>query len=107
MEMSPGGMRSNKRERRSSHGMSACVCGLDVHKESTYATILTLEGKIVDQMKMSNEKVLSYLSRFNVCKVAMESSNQVAALYRKLENKRIHCDCFTSQKDTLYCRGED
>ena len=36
---------------------------------------------------MSNEKVLSYLSRFNVGKVAMESSNQVAALYRKLESK--------------------
>ncbi len=67
--------------------MSALVCGLDVHKESTYATILTPEGKIVNQMKMSNEKVLSYLSGFNVCKVAMESSNQVAALYRKLESE--------------------
>jgi len=67
--------------------MSACVCGLDVHKESTYATILTREGKIVNQMKMSNEKVLPYLSRFNICKVAMESSNQVAVLYRKLESK--------------------
>jgi transposase len=67
--------------------MSACVCGLDVHKESTYATILTPEGKIVNQMKMSNDKVLMYLSRFNVSKVAMESSNQVAALYRKLKNK--------------------
>jgi transposase len=85
--MSPDGMRSNKRERRSSHGMSACVCGLDVHKESTYATILSPEGKIVNQMKMSNEKVLSYLSRFNIGKVAMESSNQVAALYRTLESK--------------------
>ena len=85
--MSPDGMRSNKRERRSSHVMSACVCGLDVHKESTYSTILTLEGKIVNQMKMSNDKVLPYLSRFNVCKVAMESSDQVAALYRKLESE--------------------
>jgi transposase len=36
-------------------------------------------------MRMSNEKVLPYLSRFSVGKVAMESSNQVAALYRKLE----------------------
>jgi hypothetical protein len=53
--MSPDDMRSVKRGRRSSHIMSACVCGLDVHKESTYATILTLEGKIVDQMKMSND----------------------------------------------------
>jgi hypothetical protein len=47
VEMSPDGMRRNKRGRRSSHVMSVCVCGLDVHKESTYATILTPEGKIV------------------------------------------------------------
>ena len=70
---------------RSGHVMSALVCGLDVHKDSTYATILDSSGKIVSQMRMSNERVLSYLSRFSVGKVAMESSNQVAALYRKLE----------------------
>jgi transposase len=67
--------------------MSALVCGLDVHKDSTYATILDPFGKIVSQMRMSNEKVLPYLSRFNVGRVAMESSNQVASLYRKLESK--------------------
>jgi transposase len=42
------------------------------------------EGKIVNQSKMSNERVLSYLSGFKVDRVAMESSNQVAPLYRKL-----------------------
>jgi transposase len=67
--------------------MSALVCGLDVHKDSTYATILDSSGKVVSQMRMSNEKVLSYLSRFSVGTVAMESSNQVAALYRKLEGR--------------------
>jgi transposase len=67
--------------------MSAFVCGLDVHKDSTYATILDSRGKIVDQMRMNNERVLSYLSRFSVGKVAMESSNQVAALYRRLQSK--------------------
>jgi len=67
--------------------MSALVCGLDVHKDSTYATILDPSGKIVNQMRMNNERVLSYLSNFNVGKVAMESSNQVASLYRKLESK--------------------
>jgi transposase len=35
---------------------------------------------------MSNERVLSYLSNFRVSRVAMESSNQVASLYRMLEN---------------------
>lgn len=67
--------------------MSAFVCGLDVHKDSTYATILDPSGKIVSQMRMSNERVLSYLSHFNVGKVATESSNQVASLYRKLESE--------------------
>jgi len=67
--------------------MSALVCGLDVHKDSTYATILDSYGKIVSQMRMSNERVLGYLSRFNVGTVAMESSNQVASLYRKLEGR--------------------
>ncbi|MCJ7760511.1 IS110 family transposase [Candidatus Bathyarchaeota archaeon] len=67
--------------------MSALVCGLDVHKDSTYATILDSSGKIVDQTRMNNERVLSYLSRFSVDRVAMESSNQVASLYRKLESE--------------------
>jgi transposase len=67
--------------------MSAIVCGLDVHKDSTYATILNQDGKIVNQTKMSNERVLSYLTHFNVHRVAMESSNQVASLYRILESK--------------------
>ena len=80
-------MGSVKRAGRSRHIMSALVCGLDVHKESTYATILNCEGKIINQMKMSNEKVLSYLSHFNVERVAMEASNQVTALYRQLTKK--------------------
>ena len=54
-------MGSVKRRRRSRHIMSALVCGLDVHKDSTYATILNSDGKTVDQTRMENEKVLSYL----------------------------------------------
>jgi transposase len=67
--------------------MSAFVCGLDVHKDSTYATILDLNGKIVNQTKMNNERVLSYLAHFNVSKAGMESSNQIAPLYRQLASK--------------------
>ena len=48
-----------KRAGRSHHVMSALVYGLDVHKDSTYATILTSEGRIVNQTRMSNERVLS------------------------------------------------
>ena len=50
-------MGSVKRRWRSRHFMSALVCGLDVHKDSTYATILNHEGKVINQMRMDNEKV--------------------------------------------------
>ena len=48
-------MRSRLSVRRLSHDMSAYVCGLDVHKESTYATVLGLDGKTVAQGRMRNE----------------------------------------------------
>jgi hypothetical protein len=50
------GMGSVKGRRRSRHTMSAVVCGLDVHKDSTYATILNSEGKIINQMRMTMRK---------------------------------------------------
>jgi transposase len=58
-------------------------------------------GKIVNQMKMNNERVLLYLSRFNVDRVAMESSNQVASLYRQLV-KRGYCVSVSHPKKTRY-----
>jgi hypothetical protein len=67
--------------------MIALVCGLDVHKDLTYATILDSHRKIVNQTRMNNERVLLYLSHFGVGKVAMESSNQVASLYRRLQSR--------------------
>jgi transposase len=67
--------------------MSAFICGLDVHKDSTYATILNDEGKVINHVRMSNEKVLSYLTYFKVRRVAMESSTAVAPLYRQLASK--------------------
>jgi transposase len=78
------GMGSVKRAGRSRHTMSAVVCGLDLHKDSTYATILNSEGKIINQMRMTNEKVLPYLSHFKVGKVAMEASTSMVSLYRQL-----------------------
>ena len=58
-----------------------------MHKDSTYATILSLEGKIVNKTRMSNEPVLTYFKQFNVSKVGMESSNQIAPLFRQLTSK--------------------
>ena len=67
--------------------MSALVCGLDVHKDWTYATILNHEGEVINQMRMSTEKVLPYLAHYNVNRVAMESSTAIAPLYRKLTSR--------------------
>ena len=78
--------------------MSAFVCGLDVHKDSTYATILDRDGKIVSQMRMNNERVLSYLSGFDVDKIGMESSNQVAPLYRQLMKRGYYVSVSHSKK---------
>jgi len=68
-------MGSVLRKRRSRLVISAFIYGLNVHKDSTYATILTPEGKIVSQTRMENERVLTYLSHFKVSKVGMECSN--------------------------------
>ena len=61
-----------------------------MHKESTHSTILNLEGKIVNQTRMENEKVLPYLSHFKVSKIGMESSNQIAPLSRQLTSMGYH-----------------
>ena len=52
--------------------MSALVYGLDIHKESTYATILGPDGEIVTQRRMPNEEVPDFLKSHDVEKVAME-----------------------------------
>ena len=70
--------------RRSSHAISAFVCGLDVHKETTYATILGPEGEIVAQRRMHNEEVPTFLRPHPVERVAMEASTSIAPLYRRL-----------------------
>jgi hypothetical protein len=80
--------------RRSCHVMSALVCGLDVHKDSTYATILDSNGKIVNQTRMSNDRVLSYLSHFSVGKVAVVAAVRklLMCCYSVLKNKRPYYD---------------
>jgi hypothetical protein len=73
--------------RRSAHIKSAFVCGLDVHRDSTYATILDCNGKIVSRRRMGNDKVLPYLSNYKIDKIGIEASNQIAPLYRLLSKK--------------------
>ena len=41
--------------------MSAFVCGLDVHKETNYATILDQNAQVLAQRKMMNEDIPTFL----------------------------------------------
>jgi hypothetical protein len=64
--------------------MSAVFCELDVHKESTYATILDHAGQVVTQRRMKNEEVPEFLKPLEVEKVAMEASTYIIPMYRRL-----------------------
>ena len=71
-------------ERRSGHTMSAVFCGLDVHKESTYATVLDSTGQVVTQRRMKNEDIPEFLEPLKVNRVAMEASTYIIPMYRRL-----------------------
>ena len=67
--------------------MSSPVCGLDVHKNSVYATVMSYGGEVVDKRKLSNEEVVSFLDRYPIDKVAMESSTSIVPIYQTLREK--------------------
>jgi len=81
--------------------MSALVSGLDVHKDSTYATILDCDGKIVNQRRIGNDRVVSFLSDYPIDRIGMESSNQIAPPYRALTRKGYKVSV-THPKKTRY-----
>ena len=64
--------------------MSAVFCGLDVHKESTYATVLDSTGQVVTQRRMKNEEIPEFLEPLKVNRVAMEASTYIIPMYRRL-----------------------
>ncbi len=64
--------------------MSAVVCGLDVHKETTYATVLDPSGQVLIQRKLQNEDIPAFLDMTKPEKLAMEASTYIIPLYRKL-----------------------
>ena len=64
--------------------MSAVFCRLDVHKESTYATVLGQDGEVITQKRMKNEEIPVFLEPLNVDKVAMEASTYIIPMYRRL-----------------------
>ena len=64
--------------------MSAIVSGLDVHKEYTHATVLGPDGTLMARGRIPNEEVPAFLKPHGVERVAMESSTNIASLYRRL-----------------------
>ena len=64
--------------------MSAFVCGLDVHSESTYTTVLDPDGRAVAQKRIPNELVPAFLRPYGVERVGLEASTYIAPLYRRL-----------------------
>ena len=69
---------------RSGHTVSAVVCGLDVHMESTYATILDPDGEVLVQRRMKSEDIPGFLEPLVVDRVAMEASTYIITIYRRL-----------------------
>jgi hypothetical protein len=53
------------------------VCGLDVHKETTYATVLDPSGQILIQRKLQNEDMPAFLDITHPDKLAMEASTYI------------------------------
>jgi hypothetical protein len=60
--------------------MSAVVCGLEVHKESTYATVLDPGGEVLVQRRMPNEDIPGFLEPLVVDGMVMEASTYIITL---------------------------
>ena len=58
-------------ERCSYHIMNAnYYCGLDIHKESTYSTIIDNYGKVITQKRTMSEDIPGFLDPHLLTKVA-------------------------------------
>jgi hypothetical protein len=48
---------------------------------------MSYSGEVVEKRKLSNEEVISYLARYPINKVAMESSTYIVPIHRALTEK--------------------
>jgi predicted RNase H-like nuclease (RuvC/YqgF family) len=81
--------------------MSSLVCGLDVHKESIYATVMNYGGEVVEKRKLSNDEVVNFLSQYPIDKVAMESSTSIVPVYRAPRERLGHTR-LASEEDSAH-----
>ena len=80
-------MKDVKSRVHQSKSMNTLYCGLDVHKESTYATIINVFGEVLTQKRMRNEEVIEFLEPYQVEKVAMEASTYIMPLHREMTGR--------------------
>jgi hypothetical protein len=62
--------------------MSLLICGLDVQKDSVYATVMSYRGEVIEKRRLSNDGVVGSLSQYPIDKDAMESSTLIVPVYR-------------------------
>ena len=68
--------------------MSSLVCGLDVHKSSVFATVMNYGGEVIERRKLADkDDVVTFLGRYQIDKVAMESSTSIVPVYRELRGR--------------------
>jgi transposase len=67
--------------------MSSLVCGLDVHKDTVYATVMNYGGKVIEKKRLPNNEVAGFLSQYPIDRVAMESSTSIVPVYRALRGR--------------------
>jgi hypothetical protein len=76
-----------KGQRCSCHAVNALFCELHAYKESTYVNTLNSEGKIINRVRMSNEKLVSVMASEIFDRVALtmnlEKGKQLFGDYEK------------------------
>ena len=67
------------------------MCGLGVHKDSFYATVMSYGGEVIERKRLSHDEVVGFLGRCellqDIDKVAMESSTSVLPVCIALRGK--------------------
>jgi len=80
-------MKDIKSRVQSSSSINTLFCGMDVHKESTYATIINIFGEVQTQKRMKNEEIPEFIEPYRVEKVAMEALTYITPLHRELSEQ--------------------
>ncbi|MEM2178332.1 MAG: transposase [Candidatus Methanomethylicaceae archaeon] len=66
--------------------MSDYICGIDIHKNFSNITIEDSIGNIIDYRKIKNNEIINYLLNKNISLIALESSNYIMPIYRKIKD---------------------